>query len=472
VKKCLAVLVCMLLLSTAALITVNASLRATENDVAIQTTDLLGNRIKANGLHVTSGMGTSFRQFWRTDYTVGGDSPVCQYIYGRERELPSLSADNSAFLNICIIPYGTSSYVGDVNTDQYGYPNWSLAVEDVASRTATGETHRETVTLSDYYDVLPLGVEFFVASKGTPYYVVNTDRLTEQLNAQFRISTPADLMCQIAVTRSADGTVKTVEISTESFVEQGTRLPMAVAATGSKVYFAVTDTSLLSNGDAVGVYCLPYTVHHESNNSVSLQLGDALEVVYPVDRASQVLDIQCSRDGQQVYVFTRESGNLMLTVLDTETNTVTQRLLMSEQIETVEGVYVEGVYIADDFLAVSCAGTAQVPHTLVLLTRKGDTFEKAFAVEDQYAQSTGANTCQAVDTFYANFSDYATTSMAYAAGRLAVLATDECGVSVAVYDAAGLQYLGYDRLKIIGESPLASSENTLWPLELKAAWQT
>ena len=56
----------------------------------------------------------------------------------------------------------------------------------------------------------------------------------------------------------------------------------------------------------------------------------------------------------------------------------------------------------------------------------------------------------------------------YAQGRLAMLVAGSDGVSVAVYDAQGLRYLGYDRLNLIGR---ACTGERLYPGKVKAEWR-
>lgn len=320
-RKILILFAVLLVLSVAILAAGQGRISAMGDDVTITETTVAGDPAAAEGLTVSLHPTYGSHLEWRTVFAAGADpEPKTQYHYSAKTLDDVRTGTPSVWMQIGGLNFSMSATGGEVDleddTDRMGFVAMLRPAADVAARTQPGETRTETVSLRDYYDYYSLYLDFYGGVDQTGQAA---------LSDYFRIPVQADVRVEVSIYKDEAGTVYQVECNTLDggasaygyglFTEQGVFLGLGTEDGESGGTQA--DFSEIQGG--YGIYFIPM--------EQEILATDRIENIYPMDPdTEQYVTMEQSFDGTQLLLFTRERGQLFLTVLDLETLETIQRL--------------------------------------------------------------------------------------------------------------------------------------------------
>ena len=198
--------------------------------------------------------------------------------------------------------------------------------------------------MSDYLDYYPLSVEINFPNKysldsSLGYHETDSYNLVSALSDFFRIPVLKNHLVTISATINENGNVfqsgsESVASSEENSIYDEFSIYGSSVITEDKclIYFSnktymgkTVDTSEIPGG--YGIYCLPYS-YTDDGRKVTFDYS-ALSNVFPVKNNFEITELKLSKNEKYVYMITKEDKDSYLTVIDTETYEVMQKIKVS-----------------------------------------------------------------------------------------------------------------------------------------------
>ncbi len=332
------------------------SLRKAQDQVIIIEEFSYGDKTATEGLQIWMRMRYGMQMFWDITHTMGddGETVVRPYTQEESREMPARIRleEVQHFSMMAGIDWGefvTDGFVSRV----YGMDEM---VADVASRTADGEIHTETLIYSDYmeyYPMLPFTVNFgdTYSKEGDAYvkmdgYEMDTPAFHKAWQQFFQIPVISGDWVTISVTKDPNGdiieeTMKQSEITPGLLgykieTEKGWFLGLNAHSEG-------VDTSQIAGG--YGIYFLPV----EEENGYRCLKPEKLSMVIPLAEGTWVRGLYTDESQKTLVVYLWENGGYWLKIYDLATMAEIQVL---DLVEAGGRTSIPDIYIWDDFLLV------------------------------------------------------------------------------------------------------------------------
>jgi len=343
-RRALILALALLVLCAAAVAVTAADIYESHDQVALTKTEVWGDPAMLGGLNVQYGATWSDHLFWdvraamdggtETDYRFTITRPYTR----REHVYTGISLETNP-------DYGVDFRGGAEN---FGL---ALAYEELYDSLKPGEEGSITVRLRDYCEYYPLaaGMDFPDSQWGLgPIDVAaGLDPLEEpdslalyRLQEYFRIPVLENERYEITIRKSAQPGNYASGFGTGSSEEDDFfRMETVNAMTDEACFFTfsprtnkgqLVDLSLLPDG--FGIYRLPYTYDRRAADGSELSDidVDGMTLFHALDPAHWFLAMEPSPDQSKLLVHTSENGLYVLTVLDTATGEVLQRLEITE----------------------------------------------------------------------------------------------------------------------------------------------
>ena len=334
-------------------------------------------------------------------------------------------------------------------------------VRDVASRTAAGESRTETVCLNDYYDHFPLALN----THSREYPDASIDVYSEEcgwLDGYFRVRIDQPVWREVTVKKGRQGQVIAFEMGSEDMLGEGDLVSCGLIT--ERGIFLIAETvdddgefdGRLECRDGAGVHLIQYREDRESENVESYVDLFEPQLFYPTGGA-RTLWLGISPDERELLLYTWEDGKLVLTVLDTATGEVLQRLDLIEAEEenrffsVIEG---DGLYLA-----------VSREDTFSLVSREGGRYEQVLTGALGLESAEERNVLRSV------------SALAWDGRRMALASTNpsamfyyqgtrpDSAIGVGVWDAGGPCFLGTYLCGLCFE-PVSEYEYAPTPLSL------
>ncbi len=219
-------------------------------------------------------------------------------------------------------------------------------LQDVAARTAAGETRTETVRLSDYYGHYPFVLDSNSGEYPNSSFSVSSEEYT-WLGEYIHVKVDETMVREVTVEKNGAGQVLSAAMSRREGDSAGElRSSGVITKQGIFLVAESVDSSGKPDGrlecrDGPGVHLIP----SRSDNHVELL---SPRLFYPTGDAHALL-LAATPDESELLLYACEDGKLVLTVLDPATGAVLQRLDLLEQLaensrlHLIEG---DGLYLA------------------------------------------------------------------------------------------------------------------------------
>lgn len=225
---------------------------------------------------------------------------------------------------------------------------YGLLINDVASRTAPGESREETLLLEDYVDYYPL--DYWMDITTEKY---NLDEMRYALEDQregeneeywtpgqesyrrwmelFRFPVVPGDSVTITVGKSMSGAITDINVSTDN--PQGGAASFSYVVVDDGMYFSplfqTVDGTPITTGEYVygnGLYYIPFRPLDGTSGTVQPATFDfdALELVCPLDARSQLIELVESTDGKSLHLLSQEENGYCYYLFDLEQRCVTK----------------------------------------------------------------------------------------------------------------------------------------------------
>lgn len=302
-----------------------------KESVSVEETVLAGDKAAAGGITVTNRTTCEEHLFWDTVYQVGNELDVkTKFTFCQTRKQDSGEATPEVYLYFNS-SYGFSGNALDLEKkNEYSYMAIKPAI-DVSKRTPDGETREETLCLKDYYEYYPLTMDLLIPGAE---FEMNKD-LRQNLEDYFRIKVPGEHKIKVSVTKDSDGNITNVDSSS---IAGETLFFCAGTVSDSGCYVAMT----LADGDTgeskplpkevSGIHYLPF----EENEGVIHPVTQEMKRVYAFENEMiRPLRLLQASDGR-LLLFTGEDKSVTLSVIDSETMALVQKLELTIETADVE----------------------------------------------------------------------------------------------------------------------------------------
>lgn len=289
------------------------AVNGTQNQVEVTEKILDGSKWAAEGITVKNRTQAEDQLFWDTSFTVGEDwKSHTDFTFYNERyqERGTSHPDLSLFL---AANFTSSGNVLDSQDESRSFHRIMLKpAEDVASRTAAGETREEELYLKDYYTYFPIGVDI---TTGNGEGAAGPE-LDDAFARRIRIPISENHKIRVSVTKDSDGTVNQISSSNVS----GAIEPFAYAVfTEEGGYFTIAafdsdgETEAVLPEDMSGLYFLPA----EKRDGSTTFLPDQMKMIYPIDSSqSYPLRLINGLDGKSRLLFTGGQEEIRVEVIE------------------------------------------------------------------------------------------------------------------------------------------------------------
>lgn len=445
-RKSFLIMVLMLAMSVGLVYVAHGRVEQDKERVAINETVLYGDKAAAEGITIDCSAYCANHLFWDTHYTVG-EEPVTHtdFTFSQAEKRQS---NNYPYPGIVI--YGNYGGYGINSTGGISMEEQTTPVQAVASRTAPGEEHKETVYMKDFYDYYPIYVD---ARQSDIVNVLSEDK-QKTFSDYFKFPVYPAHQLEISVTKDAAGSVHSISVTDLN----GVYLVSESVLTDSGCFFILScrtsnDGSLLDTSQIAGGYGIYYVPYDEDNNTIDLAV-EQVDMVFGVDaEQAEIVSLRASTDKKTLLLLTRENEAYMLTVIDAATMTQRQKLKL---LSTPEAESFGPMFIYDDFIVPVISGGR---FAVVAVTSSGD-YELRFTGQAEVLQ----------------FDLSIGTVMDFDGERLAITEFlsryDTCDFYLDVFDKTGLIYSGkYDNS--LDNGPFADSVYRCRPVEsnpLRITW--
>ena len=333
-RKSLIFIAILLALSLGILVSAAVTMDARHDDITITEETLFGDPATLSGLSVSTRVHNDHRLFWDTTYMACADpQPETVFRYSDVRLYEQGVADGHFSLEVASLNSGMS---GTIDLEQEMEDNHSnhlwYMVKDVADRTKAGEERTEQVRLIDYYEIFPMD-HYFNPYKGMEY-TDGYESFRKYLGRTFPIPVPEDLELSVTVCKDETGQIYNIDYY-ENTPEEAEFMqlwsPSAVLYEG--VFFSIVGNMDFSRfPDGYGIYYLPIA-ENDKITAINGRTGEPIHQVYLTQRAKNIypmdpadcedMGLYLSTDREQVYAFTKERGEVVLTVFDSQTCEIT-----------------------------------------------------------------------------------------------------------------------------------------------------
>ena len=323
-------------------------------DTVVYTETLLaGERAEAEGLRMTLLAGLESNQRWDIALSLDRDGvrSVAEYHFSRLGE-PEKAVGVRESVQMYVVPLNFSMSGGlcetfdglDETYDGLGF-GWSPEIlalfNDVAARTKPGESHTETVRVSDYCETLPVLLSIDIAGARTLRFIDSETDLQQGIGADngavvryladvFALPVQYDLCLRVTVERGADGRINNVDCMTEGGdPECGT---VSVQGDGCCYFtFAHPDDPARS-----GIYRLRYTLSEALSTAT---ITARPERIAALDGKTRPSELHLSSDGRILLLWTLEGDVPTLRTYDAQSGAALYSLPLSNGETGFWGLY-------------------------------------------------------------------------------------------------------------------------------------
>ncbi|MDO4482041.1 MAG: hypothetical protein Q4C14_04855 [Bacillota bacterium] len=357
-KKCLVIMLCILIVCTSGIIWAHASVNSERDNVTLNETVLWGDKSEAENLSVTTHVTQSGHLFWDTTLKTGKENLVKTDFRFSQKKV-------NLFSNY---DYGVSvdaaSGCGYMSDEIY-YDMLPEAAQFAADRTQNGETHSETVNLKDFYEYFPLRI--VLDFKGFTYYSDDifftgeseTDEIKDAFLDYFKLPIEKDFLYDVTIQKDAEGVIVSYEGNPDE--DQGFWLTTLSAVANDACYFTFDlsssqdiSTDCIKGG--YGIYRLPFSETGEQQKyfgtvpgSISVDAKN-LSTVYQLEKNIVIIDFKFSEKHNELILTTIEDGFYCVTVLDASTGKELNKIKIMEESSESEGLY--STFYYDDFMVI------------------------------------------------------------------------------------------------------------------------
>ena len=445
-KKSLIAMVLLAALSLGGVVAAHMTIADTADRVVITQYDLTGDPRAADGLavHRITELPGQLPMHWDTTFRVNGDAET-RYAFRR----PELWRESEARLDL---------YTATFNQGYGGLWEYPITDEDiqlrelcnaVAANTPAGETHTEILHLADYFDVLPLDINYHFhltdENGDLNHCAIHSEdgrlwgsgmedssledprlRFAQALLDSFRFPVPEDFTVEVSISRDEEGSIYDMGCSVLS---NDISLQSQSISSRDWIYFIpfaldgesqpLMDYSGTPAG--FGLYRLP------ASDPKDLTLDD-LELVLPLDPDLQVTNLDITPDQSVLLLSTREKGRCVLRVLDAADGSLLQTL----ELDPGEPDSWNAVIAYDGFALLTLNEGYRVLEAL-----PDGTYRPRFLAKPPDMSA------------YPNLGRWYDFTPAFDGQRLAILRGEGseyghmCSFSLMVYDDSGLHYVGH-----------------------------
>ena len=476
-KRLLALLLSLLLLTITALCLIGADISSQQDRVTLTERALYGDPAAAEGAVI--GQQAHLRQhlLWEITHTPG-EGTKTEYLFSTKTL--SFPQDPHVF-GVRMYDKIRFGYDGTLSAEET--TGIALAYRELYEDTAPGTRGTRMVRLQDYYDYYPIQLD--IQLPGTLWHGLDYEDMTEDGFANeravwdaftefFRIPVPEDLPAfEISIVKSENGH----EIGTGSSAAKDApsySLYTTSAHTSSACFFTINNRygDKLVNTDLIpggyGIYRVNYrNVRNEKNTQGNATVyhpgydtgidAASLAMVYPLEEEVQVLSMQVDPTEQRLLAITQDgSGKVSMLVIDIATMTATQSIPVTENAHV-------SLNHQDGFLVLF------YERTISVYTVDGN---------GRYLHALTAPQPGDIDGTFADINTYAAVDFD---GERLILADilletqyrtmQTCGFCLAVYDGSGLLYYGeYDSSLSVNPNTSFYSDNC-FPERLTVSWQ-
>ena len=282
---------------------------------------------------------------WETTY-LPGVSPKTETEFSFLKDGRAMSHNNDDTRIDRIYLRDDTTHLLHYDEEEEHQTGLSKAFHELAATTSAGEETEKVIRLKDYVDYRTFDITVVVP---TDEYVWKYNwrdirpfeqEVYDNFHAFFKIPVLDDETFSISLERDSKGNVwhlggGTTQSDRFDFMAQD----QYQCVTEEAVYFTfwnrtvkgrIVDTSQIPGG--YGIYRLPFTADFDPETETGI-LADQLEMVYAIDPEHLVLGLRCSLDKSRLLLHTCERGEYMLTVLDSETLEVLQRIPYAPEAE-------------------------------------------------------------------------------------------------------------------------------------------
>jgi|GEM_PF-5555034 len=448
----------LLLALSAGMVRATLDLRAQQDQVTFTETRAYVRTEAPEGISVSMALNYDSYLYWDTLCRMGGE-PAGESTFRFEQTGRGSSTRvrydtgwSGAYLES---NYSMTSSGSDLTEDENRSMMLRCAI-DVASRTAPGETRKETVRVTDYYDYYYLQYHLF--SRRMEYLV--DDRSQEQLNDYFRIPVLPEHTLTITLTKNGEG--KVVELESRTNLEL--QIDLYAASDKESVYFTFAPSFIVIDPDSeawqqrrqpvdlshvkggAGIYRVT-----QDNETGSLKIDN----VFPFpDDGIEASHLSISAGLDKLLLFTKRENDLLMQAID-KSGTVLQELTFDTPERIVSGVYVNecGVLAVFDNARFS------------FLTEQPDGYHERI-VSSLLIQAEDGEPFDLTDNF-SSFSsvgdfDWDGRRLAVAAAKSVMMHGDsETMYTLAVYDETGPLYCGDYTNSVLTGAQLQKTYNLL-----------
>lgn len=302
------------------------------DDVTYQQQTLSGDPAAAQGLRLSFDHNSGSSMRWQTELTPG-QAPHVQVSYA---PMPGARVQGYRYPDEYIPQayFGNYSSVGlDLETAQNGqYQSYMPIIQAVADRTNPGKKHSEYLYASEYLTTIPdlaVSINHFLMSyeQSITDEAYNADILA--LSQVFPIPPPEDLRVNISVEKNDKGDIVGIDLEMSKIRRRALIFHRAENDTQLYLAFSTVDLpdeyayDLTQFKQGYGVYGLSRPAPRKQTSWSGSYLN--FENILPLDQATQrPFHLLLSESGQQLYVFTVEQEQVVLTVVDTKTYHILQ----------------------------------------------------------------------------------------------------------------------------------------------------
>jgi len=355
-KRMIALLLGLLLLSAAALGMIGSSILRQKDQVTVTEQVLYGDPAHAKGASFLTEAHYDNHLFWKTSYTVGKDEA-----YSTEYDFSAKERPFSETRSYRGISLGFDMQNGvDLTTPAAEQSGLMKAYRELYDETPSGTKGTKIVFLQDYYDYYPIRID--ISLPGTLWMGDNYEHLADKdyeneravwdaFREFFRIPVPDDLPgTEISVVKDESGRSIGVGSHTPSEKDGYYFLYSEAAYTADRCFFSINiqrgegdgviDTSLIPGG--YGIYSFSYTNVRNKENTPQENVtihhpgyrtgvdADSLAMVYPLDESVSVRSMHVSPDETRLLLLTEEASGVWLTVIDLADMSMRQKLLVGD----------------------------------------------------------------------------------------------------------------------------------------------
>lgn len=444
-RKALALTLALLVLGVAGAWTAAAQVYQTRDQVTFQGATLQGDPARGLGLEVELMSDYDSRLFWTTSFALGEESQAeTEYSFS---SVPIYSWEDTEYIGVRMGVDVGGLAAFDLEEEPTGMGRaWQELLED----TAPGEQGERVVRVADYLEYYPMSVTlslpdvYFQLEGGErvdpgDLFPGSGEEAARRIQEYFKIPVLEEDRVRIHLDKDPSGALGSMGVASTG---SDTYVPDTWSVlTGTACYFTIStrsqegklmDMSQLPEG--YGVYCLPY--RPSTQEEPAWVDGEGLELVWPLDPETEILDLTASPQGDRLLLHTMEDGWYTITVWDLATREVTQTIPLAQQEQVQQGYQ---VYDQGDFLVLFLP----LEQKLAVLTLEGGTYELEFTAPlSERGQEWHYSMALAFDG-----QRLAWVSSQYSQGISLICS---CDLLVEVYTAQGLTYQGTYRCSLSG----------------------